>query len=336
MSDNDPLDNEISVEAEISENGIKAKARSRFLSSIDRLFGNIFDLANTSIEEKLTTKRIRIDSRKKISSTAIQTIVRTVEEDPDTAITVLENELYQQSRRLENKGNVIKETYEQLKRRPPTEENAQNGDEKLDLNFLNRFERYAEDASTDEVRRKWASVLASEVRKPGTFDMKTLRVIDEISQEAANAFQKLCTHRIGLFIPVFLYDLDFLEANICAEYDLITYTSTGIVMDGSTILDYRNKQYFSMQLSSALYLFEVDDAEKRIGSGKKLRWNSVKKCPRLAVIPIAPVGASILNILDDNSIENAKKLLPMLREHDKTTRLMLLAEDGKTYQDTMI
>lgn len=41
--DEDHLSNEISVEASLTESGVKATAKSRLLSAIDRMFGGMID-----------------------------------------------------------------------------------------------------------------------------------------------------------------------------------------------------------------------------------------------------------------------------------------------------
>jgi hypothetical protein len=56
---------------------------------------------------------------------------------------------------------------------------------------MNRFERFAEDASTDELRQRWGRVLSAEIRKPGTFSPKVLRIVDEIDQSTAAIFERV-------------------------------------------------------------------------------------------------------------------------------------------------
>lgn len=48
----DHLSNELSVEASLTESGVKASAKSRFLSAIDRMLGGIMDLPAAILKEK--------------------------------------------------------------------------------------------------------------------------------------------------------------------------------------------------------------------------------------------------------------------------------------------
>lgn len=87
------------------------------------------------------------------------------------------------AQRYFNKQEVVIAALEDLTHRPPNAEQAASGSDKLDPAFLNRLERYAEDAEDDSAREKWARVLSGEIRCPGRFTAKTMCLIDEISAD---------------------------------------------------------------------------------------------------------------------------------------------------------
>lgn len=62
---------------------------------------------------------------------------------------------------------------------------------------MNHFSRLAEDASSEDVQRTWGRVLAGEVRKPGSFSLRTLRFISEMDQETADLFDRKARLVIG-------------------------------------------------------------------------------------------------------------------------------------------
>ncbi len=72
----------------------------------------------------------------------------------------------------------------------------------LDEDWLNIFERYAEDASTERMQRLWGRVLAGEIRKPGCYSARTLRFLSEFSQADALTFSKFCDNAFGDSAPV--------------------------------------------------------------------------------------------------------------------------------------
>lgn len=71
----------------------------------------------------------------------------------------------------------------------------------VDDDWLNIFERHAEDASTERMQRLWGRVLAGEIRKPGSFAPRTLRFLSEFSQADAITFLSFCENAFGEFSP---------------------------------------------------------------------------------------------------------------------------------------
>lgn len=61
MSD-DHLSNEVSLSAELTERGVKAGAKSRTISSIDRLLGGVVDLVNVPLERSARKGRAKTDA----------------------------------------------------------------------------------------------------------------------------------------------------------------------------------------------------------------------------------------------------------------------------------
>jgi hypothetical protein len=86
-----------------------------------------------------------------------------------------------------NKEGVAKKAIEYLSRES---EQVSDKPETPEEDWLNIFERYAEDASSEKLRDLWARVLAKEIRKPKSFSLRTMRFISELDSETAQLFQK--------------------------------------------------------------------------------------------------------------------------------------------------
>jgi Protein of unknown function (DUF2806) len=91
-----------------------------------------------------------------------------------------------------------------------------------DDDWLNLFERYVEDASSERLQGLWGRVLAGEIRQPGRFSARTLRFLSEFSQGDALTFEIFAKLSFGdgaprkLIIPPDrkdITDLIYLEAN---------------------------------------------------------------------------------------------------------------------------
>ncbi|KQU96454.1 DUF2806 domain-containing protein [Devosia sp. Root105] len=196
----DVLEKELTVSGKLEENGIKAGTNSRFAVAIDRLGGNVADFVNLLFEPGNRKKRAISEAEIKVIEAAATAAARAVKEDPQTAVRVIAGMVGAAARKQESKDAVLQEALEDLRNDAPTEAQAAN-EEPLSEEFLSRFEHYAEDAITDELRKRWGRVLASEVRAPGTFSRKVLRVVDELDSDTAKAFEELCRHRIDDVVP---------------------------------------------------------------------------------------------------------------------------------------
>ncbi|MBE1208127.1 DUF2806 domain-containing protein [Aminobacter carboxidus] len=218
----DHLDRETAISAELTERGVKASAKSRFVAAFDRLCGNFIDLANAPIEAKTAESRALSAARVREIEALTQVGIEKMKVDPDFADRAMRTRLGTVFARQENKDAVVQQALEDLRHKPPTEQEATSGTEKLDETFLNRFERYAEDASTDELRARWGRILATEVRKPGTVSNKVLRIVDEMDSVTATLFETLCRSRIADIIPSCLVPaLDVAELQKLLSADLM-------------------------------------------------------------------------------------------------------------------
>lgn len=187
---------EISASAELTPTGFKAKLKSRAASAIDRFWGSKVDRKSVPIEADNAEIKAMSNARVKIIDALGDLGVERLKNDPEFAARAVDNFLPSLLRRQENKDAVLELALEDLRQNPSTDEQDASGAEALDDSFLDRFERYAEDASTEALRAKWGKVLAAEVRQPGTFSAKVLRVVDELEPSTALLFEQLCRHRL--------------------------------------------------------------------------------------------------------------------------------------------
>lgn len=197
----DHLDRETSVSAEITPTGLKASAKSRFVAAVDRLAGSLLDRMSAPLEAKSDEIRAQSESRVKVIAELTELGIQQLRGDSEYASAAAEAHLNSIIRRQKNKDAVVVAAIEDLRRQPPTEEQDSAGGEALDEGFLNRFERYAEDATSEQLRERWGRVLAAEIRAPGTFSSKVMRVVDELEPSTALLFEDFCRYRLGDCVP---------------------------------------------------------------------------------------------------------------------------------------
>lgn len=217
-------DDEVAISAELTPTGVKARAKSRLISAIDQLGGNLLSLINVPLERRLNRSRAVGRADVKLIDGLADLRLEHLHDNPDFAAEALRTHLKTSISRQENKAQVVAKALEDLHSDPPSDQDNTSGREELGEEFIDRFERYAEGATTEQLRERWGRVLASEIRKPDTFSNKVLRVTDELDADTAELFERLCEHRIGNTLPMCLVpDLSY--------GDKMKLVSAGLLID---------------------------------------------------------------------------------------------------------
>ena len=124
-----------------------------------------------------------------------------------------------------------------------TDQSTDSGEEKIiSDDFLNSFEEEVRQKSSEEMQLLFGRILAGEIRKPGTYSIRTVKLLGQLNQDIATLFKKLCSACIALEIPtgesildvrvsslggnagqnaLRKYGLSFDQLNILNEYGLI-------------------------------------------------------------------------------------------------------------------
>ena len=136
----------------------------------------------------------------------------------------------------------------------PTGPNTDDTAEKpISDDWLNSFDKEASQKSSEEMQFFFGRILAGEIRQPGSYSIKAVKILGNLHQSAANLFKKLCSASVVLRIPgskeildirvpslggdaalnvLRPYGLGFSQLNILHEYGLI-------IADYNSWRDYR-------------------------------------------------------------------------------------------------
>jgi len=134
---------------------------------------------------------------------------------------------YQEAKRQSNLERITQYAAEDF---DGTEE---MGSDRPDSDWTARFFRIAEDITTEQMQALWGKVLAGEVKRPGSFSLRTLDILKNISQKEAETFVRIA--RVAfltskkVFIPnpdngKFLkehFDIGFLDLFLLREIGLL-------------------------------------------------------------------------------------------------------------------
>jgi len=204
MADNDLSDRELEVEAKLSESGASLRIKSRAIAALDWLGASRFRRSIADNEGKAAEIAARAKIRAKLIEAGGELALERLRTDPaiadQVARALLTDTLPQLGRSPRQQANV--DEIAQLALQDLVENPEQKTTEgEISPEFLARFNRYAEDASTAELRERWAKVLSVEIRVPQSFTRHAMRVLDELQQYYAQAFETVVSNRFGLSIP---------------------------------------------------------------------------------------------------------------------------------------
>ncbi len=217
----DHLDKEISVSAELTESKINASVKSRFVAALDRLGGSILDVPVAKLES--IAQEIRAESVAKQALIKVEgdTAEKKLLSSPEFGDRVVSGFLKDQTRKQINRDAIMIEAAELLRLPKPDDETNET---LLDDDWLNTFDRYAGEASSDRFRRLWAQVLTGEIRRPGKFSLTTLRFMSELDAQIARLFEAAVATRSfeGYIIkPKGLKGADLLDFTFLQEIGLL-------------------------------------------------------------------------------------------------------------------
>ncbi|EJB8438977.1 DUF2806 domain-containing protein [Vibrio parahaemolyticus] len=98
----------------------------------------------------------------------------------------LDSFLYRESRKHQNMESITAQAVEQI------QDKDNSSPEELDLDWLTYFFEHCSNVSDKEMQFLWASLLASEASRPGSFSKKSIQFISLLEKSDAELFTSLC------------------------------------------------------------------------------------------------------------------------------------------------
>ncbi|NTH13563.1 DUF2806 domain-containing protein [Agrobacterium rhizogenes] len=327
----DHLSNETSISAELTETGIKAAARSRAISAFDRLLGGVADMGNAWLEGVAIRRRAKNEGERLLIEATAKYGVEKLTSDEEFAKRALEGHFNKLARQQINKDAVVAKALEDLRQQPPSEDEANSGPEMISEDFSARFERYAEDATTDDLREKWARVLTAEIKRPNTFSVKVLRVVDELDASIAALFERVCQHQAGgVLIKATLGELAFGETARLVAAELLVEPGMGQIRIGSEITDNQGKNFWFWAFGAiAVALSKTENIPP--SDPANLVLTSEQGKPAIPVYVLTEVGRAITAILSDRTFKTVQGLAIRLTEiapQSEVRQYMQVAENS--------
>lgn len=100
---------------------------------------------------------------------------------------------YQERKRQKNIENITAAAAEELAQETSIPDNSPDED------WITRFFSCAQDISSDEMQELWGRILSGEIKRPGSYSLRTLEFVKSLTKSEAQTFEQLA--KIAVQIP---------------------------------------------------------------------------------------------------------------------------------------
>jgi hypothetical protein len=173
------------------------KAIGRVVAGVGNLATAGLDIGTAKLEQ--VSHRIREDTaaERAVSTALARAAAKAAAKDPALVSRSLARWVQSESRAQANREAVAQIAADHLSEGPASENIP---DEPAD-DWLNRFERLAEEASSEKLRETLGRILAGEIRRPGAFSYRALHFVSLVDQRIATLVDKVAARVVnGEFI----------------------------------------------------------------------------------------------------------------------------------------
>jgi len=124
-----------------------------------------------------------------------------------------------------NLANVIQYAEENLKN-----EQIASPTKKIDDDWLYRWRDYASEFSNEKLQEIWGKALAGEFKSPGSYSLRCLEFLKNLSQEEATNIEKIAEYVIDNKLIPNVFDLDYFKNEILPLELLLDLQSIGFLV----------------------------------------------------------------------------------------------------------
>jgi len=205
--------------------------------NIGKTFGQLLKIPGAWIDGTAAEIKANSEARVALTKATAKSIAKKIDVDISIAVIAADTHASKILRQTVNTAKVLQHAAEDLKQVPPSPDQ-----ETADIteDWLNAFEQEAVNMSSEHMQRLFGKILAGEIRRPTTYSIRTVKIMAQLDNRAAELFRNLCSVALTLQIDPHIrdsrvvafadtaasnglqkYGLSFTDLNILFEYGLI-------------------------------------------------------------------------------------------------------------------
>ena len=181
--------------------GISPPVRRNFLKAFGQLCAAAIDIPVAYLTGVADERRAETAARISLINTSAVQIARQMQTDPEYARVAVQKFGQRVLREQVNLDLISQRAANEILQAGVADEQQQQGEsgDTISDDWLNAFETEARQKSTEEMQVLFGKILAGEIRKPGTFSIRAVKILGSLDQSAASHFVRLCSMCISQF-----------------------------------------------------------------------------------------------------------------------------------------
>jgi hypothetical protein len=295
----------------ISGVSLPAPVRRNALKAFDQLCAAVVDIPVAYLEGFAQAKRAENAARAELIKRSGDQISLAIEVDPAyarAAASKFAQKIVRERQSLDQVSAIAAAKLEQASENASESNGAEISE--ISEDWINSFENEAAQKSSAEMQEMFGSILAGEIQRPGSFSVRTVKILGQMDATSAALFQKICSMAISLQLNGQFFDsrvaslggnaasnglakygLSFDSLNTLQEYGLV-------ISDFNSYMDYRpaiatsNKVAIGFTHAGALHAL-VPKEERSASAEFRVHGVMLTKAGRelLRVVPVLPEPA---------------------------------------------
>lgn len=175
--------------------GIPAPVRKNLLKAFGQLCSAAIEVPAAHLTGIADERRAETAARIKLINVSAEQIARQMQTDPEYARIAAQKFGQRVIREQVNLDLISQNAASEIRDASDSSDPSgpDQSDESISDDWLNAFETEARQKSTEEMQALFGRILAGEIRRPGTFSTRTIRILGSLDQNTAELFVRLCS-----------------------------------------------------------------------------------------------------------------------------------------------
>ena len=188
------------VVADTVVSGIPAPVTRNLFKAFGQLCSAAIDFPVAFLSGMADERRAETEARIKLINTTAAQIAHQMQIDPEYARVAVQKFGHRVLREQVNLDMISQEAAIDIRDASHSIDQSEQEESGTTISddWLNAFETEARQKSTEEMQVYFGKVLAGEIRKPGSFSTRTVKILASLDQEIANHFARFCSMCISI------------------------------------------------------------------------------------------------------------------------------------------